>query len=223
MTDRTALVVAPHPDDEVLGCGGSIAKLVARDWEVHVAIVTKVGPPLFTEEDLVVGRREAKAAHELLGVARTHFLGLPAAGLDRVPHADLNAALGETFAEVRPSLALLPFGADLHADHQAVFHSAMVAVRPMAPGAPRTCLAYETLSETNWNAPQLTPSFTPSVFVDIGRHLERKLEALRCYATQLRPFPHERSLQAIRALAELRGATAGLPAAEAFVLVRAVR
>ncbi len=217
------LVLAPHPDDEVLGVGGTIAKLVRQGDEVVVAIVTKAGPPVFTHDVADTGRREALAAHDLLGVKDTRFLSFPAAGLDTVPHRELNAGLLELFRDLRPEVVFVPFEGDLHRDHREVFASALVCARPGGPDTPRSVYAYETLSETNWNAPYLTPSFAPNVFVDIGDHLETKLEAMGRYASQLQAFPHERSLEALRALAILRGATVGARAAEGFVLVRDIR
>lgn len=217
------LVLAPHPDDEVLGVGGTIAKLVAGGEEVVVAIVTRAGPPVFTEDVARTGRREAAAAHAVLGVKESRFLDFPAAGLDTVAHRDLNAGLLELFADVRPEVVFVPFEGDLHRDHREVFASALVCARPGGDVTPRAVYAYETLSETNWNAPYLTPGFAPNVFVDIGPHLETKLEAMARYESQLRAFPHERSLEAVRALATLRGATVAAEAAEAFVLVREIR
>ena len=214
------LVVAPHPDDEVLGPGGTVARWVHEGAVVTVVIVTMAGPPVFTEDDLRIGRAEAAAAHAVLGVAETLFLPLPAAGVDTVPHREVNRLLGEVFAHAQPEVVLLPFVGDLHRDHQEIFLSGMVCARPGRPGAPGAVYAYETLSETNWNAPFLTPGFLPNVFVDISDHLETKLAAMSCYSTQLRPPPHERSLEAIRALATLRGAAVGFRAAEAFVLIR---
>ncbi len=219
MTKRV-LVLAPHPDDEVLGPGGTVAKLAAAGALVHVAVVTKAGPPIFTQQVLETGRREAAAAHAVLGIERSHFLSFPAAGLDTVAHAEMNAGLLEVFAEVRPEVVFVPFLGDIHADHQQVFASALVCCRPGTSVTPASLYAYETLSETNWNAPYLTPGFVPNVFVDISEQLETKLEAMRQYGSQLKDFPHERSLEAIRSLASLRGSTVGRRAAEAFVLVR---
>lgn len=214
------LVVAPHPDDEVLGPGGTIAKLAAAGHDVDVVVVTRTEPPLFPSEALETARREATAAHRVLGIRSSRFLSLPAAGLDTVPHAQVNSDLLEVFLEVRPATLLVPFVGDLHLDHQRAFLSALVCARPSGGAAPRAIYAYETLSETNWNAPYLAPGFTPNVFVDIADHLDTKLRAMAEYGSQLRPFPHERSLEALRALATLRGSTVGCPAAEGFVLVR---
>ncbi len=222
MSERV-LVIAPHPDDEVLGVGGTILKLRARGDHTCVVVATTAGPPRFEPEVLTVGRREAAAAHRVLGVEDSRFLLFPAAGLGELPHGDVNAALVELFIEVRPDVVFIPFTGDLHLDHQRVFLSALVAGRPSTGFTPRSIYAYETLSETNWNAPYVSPSFVPNVFVDISAHLGAKLEAMAAYASQLEAPPHERPIEALRALATLRGATIGCAAAEAFVLVHEIR
>lgn len=216
------LVIAPHPDDEVLGCGGTIARLTAAGAEVHVAIVTEGRPPRYSEDNVARVRDEAREAHALLGVARTHWLGLPAAALDTVTHAELNRALDEAITAIAPDTVFLPFQGDIHVDHQRVAHSAMVAMRPRQAAYPARILAYETLSETNWSAPYLTPPFVPNMTIEIAETLAVKLAAFGCYASQQGVFPNERSPRALEALATLRGATAHRAAAEAFILVREV-
>lgn len=222
MSDQV-LVIAPHPDDEVLGVGGTILRMVGLGARICVLIATSAGPPRFGLDVLPTGRREAAAAHRRLGVHDSRFLSFPAAGLGEAAHADLNAALVEVFDDIRPDVVFVPFAGDLHLDHQRVFLSAMVAGRPSSAWTPRAIYAYETLSETNWNAPYVTPGFAPNVFVDISEYLEAKVAVMAEYASQLRPPPHERSLEALRALATLRGATVGCAAAEGFVLVREIR
>jgi LmbE family N-acetylglucosaminyl deacetylase len=219
---RRVLAIAPHPDDEVLGAGGTLARLSDAGAEVVVGIVTKGAPPLFAEAAAERVRCEAQAAHAHLGVARTVFLSQPAARLDEVPHHRLNQAVADLVREVAPDTLLLPFVGDIHLDHQLTFLSGMVAARPHRIGFPSRVLCYETLSETNWNAPLVSPTFAPNVFVDISAQLERKLEAMGLYGSQQRDFPHERSLATIRALAVLRGSTVHRPAAEAFMLMRQV-
>jgi N-acetylglucosamine malate deacetylase 1 len=219
---QRALIIAPHPDDEVLGCGGTIARLAASGRHVHVAIVTTGRPPRVSQELVDRVRGEVARAHGVLQVRETHFLDFPAAELDGVPHADLNAAIDAVVSSVKPDLLLLPFLGDLHLDHQLAFVSGMVAARPRPSHFPRLVLAYETLSETNWFAPGITPTFSPNVYVDISDHLDTKLAAFSCFESQMRAFPNERSLEALQALATLRGATVNLPAAESFVLIRHV-
>lgn len=216
------LVIAPHPDDEVLGVGGTIARLSDVDVDVHVLIATRGQPPQFSEAQIERVRAEAKAAHALLGVKNTIFLDHPAANLDQTAHADLNRSIAAVVRELEPATLFLPFVGDIHLDHQLVFQSSLVAARPHGPVYPRRLLCYETLSETNWNAPHITPGFTPNLFVDIGETLERKLEAMSAFGSQTYTPPHERSLNALRALATLRGATVHLHAAEAFMQFRQV-
>jgi LmbE family N-acetylglucosaminyl deacetylase len=214
------LVLAPHADDEVLGVGGGMARWASEGHEVGVVIVTRGFPPLYAESDETQVRIEARAAHTRLGVALTWFLDLPAAGLDTVPQSLLNGKVGDVVRQWAPDELYVPFPGDLHRDHQLVFGAGLVAARPGHGPFPRALLAYETLSETNWNAPFLTPGFTPTCYVDISLHLDAKLEAMACYRSQLSPAPHERSLEALRALATMRGATVDLPAAEALVSIR---
>lgn len=219
---RHALVLAPHPDDEVLGCGGTIARIASGGGSAEVAIVTRGQAPRFDADQADAVRAEAERAHQALGVSRTHFLDLPAAELDRLPHADLNHAIGKILADVRPDTLFVPFVGDLHLDHRLVFDAAMVAARPRGDGYPVRILAYETVSETNWSAPTLSPAFQPNIFIDIADQLEAKLAAFSCFASQLRPFPDERSLGTLRALALVRGSTITRVAAEAFMLIREV-
>lgn len=216
------LVVAPHPDDEVLGVGGTMARLARAGAEVHVAIVTTGSAPRFSPQQAQTVRAEAAAAHKALGVTRTHYLDCPAAELDRFAHADLNHAIGTLVRTLSPQTIFAPHPGDIHLDHQLSFLSTLVAARPHQAEYPRRLFAYETLSETNWNAPYLTPAFQPNMFIDISDTLERKLEAFALFASQQREAPHERSVPTLRALATLRGATVHRAAAEAFVTIRIV-
>lgn len=216
------LVIAPHPDDEVLGCGGTIAKLTAENHEVFVVIATKARPPLFSEAYVAQGRKEALSAHQLLGVKETIFCDLPAAALDITAHSQVNQVVGEIMHDLKPDWLFIPFIGDIHLDHQHIFLSSLVAARPNHAFYPKKILAYETLSETNWHAAYLTPSFQPNVYFEITPYLEVKLRAFSLYQSQLKEFPHERSLVALEALAKLRGATVFCRAAEAFVLIRDV-
>jgi LmbE family N-acetylglucosaminyl deacetylase len=221
MFGRT-LVIAPHPDDEVLGVGGTIARLASAGNEVYVAVVTEGKAPAFSRELVASVQAEARQAHALLGVTETFWLGLPAAALSETAVSTVNAALLDIISRLRPKTVIMPFIGDMHVDHQLIFTSVLVASRPHHEGYPELILAYETLSETNWNAPYLTPAFTPNVFVDISAYIESKLAAMQCFASQLRDPPHERSLATLRALSVLRGATVLKEAAEAFVLIRHV-
>ena len=219
---RTAAVIAPHPDDEVLGCGGTIARLAASGVAVHAVILTKGMAPRFDPGWVETVRQETLRAHEVLGIRATHFLDLPAAELDQMAQADVNAALGECLDEIGPDLLFVPFVGDIHADHQIAFGAAMVWARPRSTAQPSLILAYETLSETNWLAPGITPAFTPNCFVGIEEHIDRKIEAFECFPSQVKAFPDERSPETIRALSVVRGSTVHRENAEAFMVIRLV-
>ena len=217
-----AMVIAPHPDDEVLGCGGTIARLTALGRVVEVVVVTRGMAPRFNPAHAEQVRDEALRAHSVLGVSRTRFLDFPAAGLDQIACADLNQAVVTVVSDMRPDTLFLPFLGDLHFDHKLVFDAAMVAARPQGNDFPERIFAYETVSETNWSAPYVAPSFQPNVFVDISDYLDMKLEAFGCFSSQVRAFPNERSIETLRALAMVRGSCVSCAAAEAFTLIREV-
>jgi N-acetylglucosamine malate deacetylase 1 len=215
-------VVAPHPDDDVLGCGGTMIRAVREGAEVDVVVMTRGQPPQFDDRLVAQIREETLESHKYMGVNRSHFLDFPAAALDQVPRAALNQALLAVLDSIAPEILFVPFIGDIHVDHQIVFNAAMVFARPRSRQCPTAVLAYETLSETNWLAPGLTPGFQPNSFVDISETLDAKIAAFEIYTSQLKARPDERSIASIRALAILRGATVYRDAAEAFVAVRLI-
>jgi LmbE family N-acetylglucosaminyl deacetylase len=219
-TPTRLVVIAPHPDDETLGAGGTMARFAAEGCEVSVLIVSGHLPPLYPPEAFETTRREAKEAMALLGVAETHFLEIPATKVHERPVAEVNGAVGRFVREREPEIVLLPFP-DRHIDHRVIFDASVVACRPVYPSAPRIVLAYETLSETHWNVPGIEPAFVPELFVDISATLASKEDALRCYASQINDAP-SRSIDACRALARFRGSQNGCEHAEAFKVVRIV-
>lgn len=217
-----ALVIAPHPDDEVLGAGGTIARLADEGWKVVVAAVCSDLPPLYDEGVAEQVEQEAREAHAVLGVAVSEFLHLPSVEVSRGSVAALNGPLQMLVERYQPRLALIPFP-DRHVDHRAVFDAAMVVTRPVGAGRNLEMVAmYETVSETFWNAPGAEPTFTPSWHVDISDHLGRKLEAFSKFRSQLQEEPGPRSLRALEALAAFRGSQVVMRSAEAFQVVRAV-
>ena len=220
MSPRTALVIAPHPDDEILGAGGTIARLSSEGWAVDVVMVCEDLPPVYPRGIAERVREEARAAHTHLGVRYSRFLGLPSVEVSRGSVAELTGRIREAVTESHPDLVLIPFP-DRHVDHRAVFDAAMVATRPIGAGAEITTVAmYETVSETFWNAPGAEPTFTPVWHVDVTDHMITKLEAMQYYASQLQPKPGPRSLHALRSLAGFRGSQVGMAFAEAFQVVR---
>lgn len=221
-TSQPILVIAPHPDDEVLGCGGVIARHSARGDRVQVVVVSRGTPDIFPPEEVEKTRSELAAAHQLLGVEDVHFLDFPAPRLDTVPGHLLADRLTRLVREIQPGTVYAPHWGDLHSDHKAVYWATMVATRPNSVSRVERLLCYETLSETEWGGPSADNAFSPTVFFDIGEFLSAKLQAMACYRTQLKEFPQSRSLRSIEALARLRGSSVGLDAAESFVLVREI-
>lgn len=218
---RRLTVIAPHPDDETLGAGGTIARFAAEGCEVSVLIVSGHLPPLYPQEAFETTRREATEALRILGAARTDFLEIPATLVHQRPVADVNGAISRYVRETRPDWVLLPFP-DRHIDHRTIFDASVVACRPVHAGAPRVVLAYETLSETHWNVGGIEATFVPDFYVDIsGAGLVKKREALNAYASQVHETP-SRSIEACEALAKFRGSQNGCDHAEAFKVVRIV-
>ena len=177
---KRVLVVSPHPDDETLGVGGTIAKFSAQSAEVFVLMVSGHLPPLYRREDYDKTVTEAHVAFELLGVAKSEFLEIPATMIGDQPIHKLNERISKIFYDFNPHIVFCPYP-DRHVDHRLVFDSVMVATRPIGVGRNiEIVAAYETLSETHWNAPHIEPNFTPNWVVDITEHIEKKLKAESC-------------------------------------------
>ncbi|MDO8788916.1 MAG: PIG-L deacetylase family protein [Sulfuritalea sp.] len=219
---KRVLVVAPHPDDETLGAGGTIAKFVQQGHEVSVLVVSGHLPPIYSRADYDVTITEAARAFSILGITKSRFLEIPATMVGEQPAGVLNGEVAGMIKEIKPQIVLCPFP-DRHIDHRAVFESVMVATRPVAAGCGIEVLAaYETLSETHWNAPHMEPNFVPNWVVDISAQIDRKIEALTYYESQIPSFPGARSLEAVKALAIFRGTQAGFPFGEGFQIIRMI-
>lgn len=220
------LIFAPHPDDEILGCGGIMAKYSETGNEVYVCIATCGHPPIF--DDSLMKEHgwphtlypEIKKAHAILKVKNTFFLDCPASNMEHYERFILNEKIRKIIQEVEPEMVYIPHFGDMQKDHTILSEAVMVAVRPKEKYIVKKVYSYETLSETEWNIPHVANAFIPNTFVDITSYLEMKLEALNCYQSQLGKFPDPRSLKAVEALAKLRGSTMFSSAAEAFCLIR---
>lgn len=222
MTNKRMLVIAPHPDDETLGAGGTIAKFTALGHEVSVLVVSGHLPPLYTRTDYEQTVEEAHRAFKILGVSHSRFLEIPATRIGLEPVSEVNGRIADVVKEIDPQIVLCPFP-DRHIDHRLVFESVMVATRPVGAGRGIELLAaYETLSETHWNAPHIEPNFVPNWIVDITGQLDRKIGALKCYDSQISAFPAARSAEATDALAKFRGTQAGFAYGEGFQVIRMI-
>jgi LmbE family N-acetylglucosaminyl deacetylase len=216
------LVFAAHPDDEVLGMGGTIAVHVERGDQVRVVVVTDGSSTQYPgdSETRLQKEEEALRAAAELGVMDYVHLALPDMRLDTLPHVEVNRVVEEHVGDLAPELVYTPHP-DVNLDHRTLFDSVAVATRPV-PGQPvRRLLTYAPTSSTEWT-PAALNSFVPNWFVDIGEAIERKVAAFAHYETERRDYPHPRSERAIRATAEFYGASCGCDHAEPFVLVRAL-
>ena len=229
MTGKVVLVVAAHPDDEVLGVGGTACAHAAAGDTVEVVIVAEGAVSRHAEmspetlKPLIDELREAgEKAAQTLGTAKPRFLGLPDQGLDTLPLSDIIQSIETIVTKVRPQIVYTHHAGDLNLDHRIVHDAVITACRPLPDSSVNLIRCFETVSSTEWNNPSMRSSFIPTDFVDIAPHLEQKLAALTHYQNEMRSFPHARSLKAIRALAEFRGASVGRLAAEAFVAVRRI-
>lgn len=220
---KKILVIAPHADDEILGVGGTMARNIAEGNQVFVLIVTHGEKPLFSDEIVSQIRKETIQAHKFLGITKTYFGELPAVMLEQIPRYQLNDKISKVIQEVEPDEVYIPHIGDMQKDHQLVNEAAMVAVRPKYAHKISAVYAYETLSETEWNIPNTSNAFIPTVYTDISNYIDTKKQALAYFESQVSAFPDSRSLEAVEALAKYRGSTVKVNAAEAFMLIRQIR
>ncbi len=216
------LVLAAHPDDEILGMGGTVAVHAHAGDEVRIVCVTDGSSTQYPDDAAKREQKndEARRAAAELGVTDYVHLDHPDMRLDTVPHVELNREIEEQIRDFRAEV-VYTMHPDVNSDHRAMFDSVAVATRPMPGQVVRRVLTYAPTSSTEWT-PAGTNWFVPNWFVDISATFERKLAAWACYATEQREYPHPRSERAMRAHAELWGSTVGCEYAEPFVLVRSI-
>lgn len=214
------LVVAPHPDDEVLGVGGTLLRRKAEGVKVAWLIVTAISVQAGWSEEKVDQRAdEVKRVTEFFGFDEVVTLNYPTAQLDRVSMSDLVTRVSTVFKEFQPEEVFVPHPSDVHTDHRMVFDAVASCTKWFRYPSVKRVFAYETLSETDFGL-GTDQGFRPNVFVNIEPYLDAKLQAMKIYASELGEFPFPRSYEAIRALATVRGAASGFKAAEAFELLR---
>jgi LmbE family N-acetylglucosaminyl deacetylase len=223
------LVVAAHPDDEVLGCGGTLARMAGEGRQVHILLLadgetSRASAAHSTPVTNRIATRK-QAAHKacaILGCASVKLLAMPDNRMDSVDRLEVVQQIEELVQRHRPSTVLTHHASDVNIDHRVVHDAVVAACRPQ-PGHPvKRLLFFEVPSSTEWRPSGSAEPFNPNSFFDISATIATKLKALEAYGAELRPFPHPRSLQAVTALAHWRGASVGVPAAEAFVLGREI-
>lgn len=218
------LVIAPHPDDETLGPGGTLLKHVAEGDAVSWLVVTRGHEPQWPAEILQRKEAEIERVAAAYNFERVFRLDLPTVRMDRLPLEDVIKAIRDVIDEARPVCVYLNHAGDVHSDHRVIFEATMSALKPFNTSlhGVRRVLSYETLSSTDAAPPDHARAFVPNIFSDITPFIERKLEIMSLYQTEIQAAPLPRALETIRALARVRGATIGVEYAEAFMLVRAL-
>ncbi len=225
MKKQSVLVFAAHPDDEVLGCGATIALHARRGDGVHVVILAEGATSRDKHRDRTKRNADisklAEAAHRaktVLGVSSLALHDYPDNRMDSMDLLDVIKVIERHVADKKPSIVYTHHAGDLNIDHRIVHEAVMTACRPIPGGQVNSILFFETPSSTEWQAPGPATAFVPNWFVDVSSTLDLKLKALKAYRSEMRAWPHARSLEAVTHLARWRGATIGVQAAEAFVL-----
>jgi N-acetylglucosamine malate deacetylase 1 len=216
-------VIAAHPDDELLGVGGTVARHVERGDVVRLAVMCEGISVRYDPERHAEVHSQAQAAAQILGVSDLVLRSLPDQRLDTISLTDIVSEIDGVLEGFEPEIVYTHFGGDINKDHRILTEAVLVATRPYAAPSVREVLMFETPSSTEWGSPTLTPTFQPSVFVDVTRTLERKIEAFLSYTKEVRPFPHPRSPEALRDRARYWGSLVNREAAEPFALVRCLR
>ncbi len=226
---NVALVIAAHPDDEVLGCGATIARLADEGWAVHVVIMAEGSTSRNSKRDPDKHGKElselstcAEMANQILGVQSLKLIALPDNRMDAMELLDVVKIVEDEIEHHRPVIVLTHHAGDVNIDHLVVHDAVVTACRPQPGHQVKTLLFFEVPSSTEWRPAASKMQFTPDYFYDVTVFIEKKLAALNAYTPEMRAFPHPRSIEAVEYLARWRGATIGCAAAEAFMLGRTI-
>lgn len=219
------LVIAPHPDDEVLGCGGTIKKYTSMGDHVYLCIATRAYTPDWTEEFIINRKKEIELSVKALGINKLFLLDFPTVKLDTISQKEINDSISKVVQETKPEIVFIPFAGDINKDHKLIFEASLVALRPKLESSVKKVYCYEVLSETEWAKPaqKIEDVFMPNYYEDISDYLEDKIKAMECYKSEVKDYPHPRSLGGIKVLAQKRGIESGLKLAEAFMIIREIK
>ncbi|RKY38560.1 MAG: PIG-L family deacetylase [Candidatus Omnitrophota bacterium] len=225
--NKTILVIAAHPDDEVLGCGGTIARLIKEGFEVYTLILGEgitsrddMRDRKRREEEITELKGEAKEANKILGVKEVFFYDFPDNRFDTVPFLDIVKVVEKVKNSINPEIIFTHYEMDLNVDHQITYRAVITATRPLKEESVKEIYSFEIPSSTEWRYPL---NFSPDVFFDISTTIDIKIKALEKYKTELKKYPHPRSLEGVKLIAKNWGIKVGLEYAEAFKVVRILK
>lgn len=221
---KTVLVVAAHPDDEALGCGGTMARHAAEGDSVHVLFMTNGVDARHNvnNNDADVRNEAAEKACKILGAKEYIYYDFPDNRLDTVALLDITQSIEKVISQIQPEVIYTHHIGDLNIDHRRTHEAVMTACRPQPDFCVKEIYAFEVVSATEWNTPKAAP-FIPNHFVDISDYLDTKMRSIAAYSEEMREEPHARSFQNVKSLGSYRGSSVGVDCAEAFVLVRTIR
>jgi len=220
---KKVLVIAAHPDDELLGVGGTVKKHSLAGDEVRLVVACEGVSMRYDPDHAATLHEQTQSAARILGAASVGFCGLPDQRLDTLPLVDVIARVEEEIERFQPETVYTHFGGDVNHDHRILFEAVQVATRPYAAPSVRELLCFSTPSATEWGFHAVQGSFTPDLLVDVTDTLESKIDAFLHYEKEIRPAPHPRSPESLRAIAAHWGTVFGAAAAEPFQVVRILR
>lgn len=216
--NKKILILSPHADDEILGCGGFISKYSNKNYQINVLILTnanKGAPELYSTKEIKNIRDEAKQANNLIGTKKLYFENLPALNLVNYPIYKITSIINKYMKNINPEIILIPSSNDIHDDHKIIFKAAKISIRPNRKSNLKKVLTYEVLSETEWN--ENGKSFNPNYYISLSKlDINNKVKAFLKYKSQAKKFPHPRSKEAIINLSKVRGSQVFMKYAEAF-------
>jgi len=218
------LVIAAHPDDEVYGMGGTIAKLSSQGHEVYTLIVTEGCSAQYKDQLYLINekREQAIKANAILGVKEVFFGNLPDMRLDTLEHVEINAVIEKAIISIKPDVVYTHFYGDVNKDHKCVYESTLVAVRPVPSQCVCEVYCYQVPSSTEWAANVAQNAFLPNVFEEVSAHYGKKQESIIAYSSEIREYPHPRSLKVVSIYDLALAKRNGLEIAEGFMLIRKV-
>lgn len=220
--DLNALVIAAHPDDEVLGVGGTIAKYTNSGVDVYICILSEGATARYEDKMVTELKACASKASMILGAKKVYFEELPDERLDLMPFIDVIKPIEKLISEIKPDIVFTHHRGDANTDHQIIFKATIAATRTLHGNSVKKILCYEVPSSTEQSPPFLEYAFIPNVFVDITETIDKKTEAMQAYPSEIGEWPHPRSIEALTVTAKHWGIKVGLDAVEAFMLVREV-
>lgn len=221
------LIIAAHPDDEVLGCGGTISKFVSQNIDVYVAILGQGvasrsdDSGSSSKKDIDVLHQQSHEVSKFLGVTAISMFNLPDNRFDSLALLDIVKPIEKMISKIKPTTIFTHHAGDLNIDHQVTYRAVITATRPMSDCPVKEIFSFEIPSSTEW-AFGMDPSFIPNYFIDISDHINQKTSAMEKYTSEIQPFPHPRSNRLIKNLAQVRGAAVGKNYCEAFILIRKI-